>query len=200
MINVEETLCWKCSKTYAIEDEKCPYCGAANGNANLEKAQAEQLDEFARKMRKSPDPLRKCRHGKVYNGTTCTQCREEFKGHMDEGVQVPTLEPIDGNWSNTALENWFPYSAEELERLRTENANLARALAKEVNGPTFMGEPAIDPRSKPIAWVVAVEEHGAMKVYGPQYNWLARRGRHCTQAPSLGCRCPPASKTLRSGS
>lgn len=129
----------------------------------------------------------------------------EFEGHMDEGVQVPTLEPIDGNWSNTALGNWFPYSAEELERLRaanaawliangpdgwievlrlraekaeeelerlrTENVNLARALAKEVNDPTFMGEPVIDPRSKPIAWVVAVEEGGRMKVYGPQYNW-----------------------------
>ena len=32
--------------------------------------------------------------------------------------------PIDGNWQNTALENWFPISAEELERLRAEVARL----------------------------------------------------------------------------
>lgn len=143
MIGIEETLCWQCSKTYPIEAEKCPYCGAANGNVDLEKAQAEQLHDFARKMRNAPDPLRKCKHGRVYNGTTCPDCRDEFKAHMNEGVQIPTLEPIDGNWSNTALENWFPYSAEELGRLKRENALLARALAKEVNAPTFMGEPVI---------------------------------------------------------
>lgn len=170
MINIEETLCWQCSKTYPIEAEKCPYCGAANGNVDLEKAQAEQLADFARKMRKSPNPLRKCRHGRVFNGTTCPQCRDEHLEHMNEGVQLPTLEPIDGNWSNTALENWFPYSAEELERLKRENAQLARALAKEVNGPTFMGELVIASK-EPIAWVVAVEEQGRMKVYGPEYNW-----------------------------
>lgn len=36
------TLCWQCSKSYPITAESCPHCGAANGNADLSKAQEQQ--------------------------------------------------------------------------------------------------------------------------------------------------------------
>lgn len=40
-----ETLCWQCSKSYDIKAAKCPHCGAANGNHDLEKSQGAALPE-----------------------------------------------------------------------------------------------------------------------------------------------------------
>ncbi len=37
----ESTLCWKCSKPYLVSVKECPYCHAANGNVDLEKAQGQ---------------------------------------------------------------------------------------------------------------------------------------------------------------
>ena len=75
----------------------------------------------------------------IGTASTCSQYREEIRAkphcrldgrcqyaidsgaegmaHCPEGkcVQPVGFGPIDGNWSNTALENWFPYSAEELD-------------------------------------------------------------------------------------
>ena len=45
------------------------------------------------------------------------------ESNVPEGLAA--FGPIDGNPANTSLENWFPYSAEELERLRA--ANVAEA-------------------------------------------------------------------------
>ena len=44
--------------------------------------------------------------------------------------------PIDGNEQNTALENWFPFSAEELKRLRLA----AQELGNIVNAKRFNRE------------------------------------------------------------
>lgn len=35
------TLCWNCDKSYAFDAEKCPHCGATNGNFDLERAAKE---------------------------------------------------------------------------------------------------------------------------------------------------------------
>jgi hypothetical protein len=35
------TGCWKCSEPYPISREACPFCGAVNGNVDLERAQRE---------------------------------------------------------------------------------------------------------------------------------------------------------------
>lgn len=42
---MDTTLCWKCSKPYPIEAEKCPHCEAANANVDYEKAKLEELQE-----------------------------------------------------------------------------------------------------------------------------------------------------------
>ena len=36
------TLCWQCSKSYAMSEATCPHCAAVNGNHALERAQAQQ--------------------------------------------------------------------------------------------------------------------------------------------------------------
>jgi hypothetical protein len=41
-----ETFCWNCDKAYQITAATCPACGAANGNAMLEKAQEQCAAEF----------------------------------------------------------------------------------------------------------------------------------------------------------
>lgn len=40
----EETLCWNCSKPYAMTAERCPNCCATNGNIDMESANAEVAD------------------------------------------------------------------------------------------------------------------------------------------------------------
>lgn len=40
---MDSTMCWQCSQPYRMNAEKCPKCGAANGNVNLAKAIEESL-------------------------------------------------------------------------------------------------------------------------------------------------------------
>lgn len=42
---MSDTLCWRCSREYDPRQTECPHCGAANGNHDLEKAQAAALPE-----------------------------------------------------------------------------------------------------------------------------------------------------------
>ena len=55
----------------------------------------------------------------------------EGMGHCPDGqCAMPTrhLAPIDGNHANTALENWFPFSAEELKRARPDGMEFAAKI------------------------------------------------------------------------
>ena len=47
----ETTLCWACSHEYAIGLERCPACGATNGNADPERAM-EELRERSEEARR----------------------------------------------------------------------------------------------------------------------------------------------------
>ena len=76
-------------------------------------------------------------------GTMNTVCRADGRcqyaidhgaegmGHCPDGqCSMPTrhLGPIDGNHANTALENWFPFSAEELKRARPDGMEFAAKI------------------------------------------------------------------------
>lgn len=41
------TLCWACNYAYHIGQEKCPMCGATNGNIDLAQAIAEEAQQRA---------------------------------------------------------------------------------------------------------------------------------------------------------
>ena len=40
-----DTLCWKCSKSMGFFQNPCPYCGATNGNVDIDKAMEEMKAE-----------------------------------------------------------------------------------------------------------------------------------------------------------
>ena len=78
-------------------------------------------------------------HGEAVSDTprtsTCnldTGCKETGKCFAllnGDISRCGSFGPIDGNMQNTSLENWFPYSAEELMATKRENADLRAKLA-----------------------------------------------------------------------
>jgi hypothetical protein len=57
-----------------------------------------------------------------------TQVNQELRSLVHGVNKSSTFGPIDGNPENTALENWFPISADELDRLQAENALLRKGV------------------------------------------------------------------------
>lgn len=74
-----------------------------------------------------------------------------FMWHHGWPTVAPSFGPIDGNPNNTALENWFPISAEELERLRK---GVKCQYAEDVGMPEHRCAVECQYAAKPpVAWV-----------------------------------------------
>ena len=88
-------------------------------------------------------------HGEAVSDTprtsTCnldTGCKETGKCFAllnGDISRCGSFGPIDGNMQNTSLENWFPYSAEELMATKRENADLRKRLEINPEAPSYDG-------------------------------------------------------------
>lgn len=58
----------------------------------------------------------------------CQEHEKCFAAQNGSPENCGAFGPVNGNKNDTSLENWFPYSAEELNRLERENAALRAEL------------------------------------------------------------------------
>jgi hypothetical protein len=92
----------------------------------------------------------------------CQEHEKCFAAQNGSPENCGAFGPVNGNKNDTSLENWFPYSAEELNRLERENA----ALRAELEGVRKDAERYRWPRD---GWHVA-------SVYGHEYIEHGWRG------------------------